>query len=393
MRLSRRVMELAESATLAVSAKAARMRAEGVDVVGFGAGEPDFDTPQHICDAGVEAIRTGQTRYAKPASGIPTAKEAVCAKFLRENGLKYAPRQAIVTSGAKDAAYLAVHAVVDPGTEVIIPTPYWVSYPEIVKLAGGTPVFVSGPEERDYKLTPDDLESVLSDKTRMLIFNSPSNPSGVTYDPDEVRALATVLAERDVVVFSDEIYDRLLYDGQKSLSFAAASEAAYARTITANSASKTYAMPGWRLGYAAGPVELIKAMAKLQSQSTSGAATFGQVALATALTSDQQPVESMRVEFERRAKHMWGRLTRMPGVRCPRPTGAFYCFPNVAATFSRLDVAGSAEFAERLLDEVGVAVVPGIAFGMDAHVRLSFASSMEQIEAGLDRIEKFLNRG
>lgn len=393
MKLSLRVTELAESATLAVSAKAAEMRAEGVDVVGFGAGEPDFDTPVHICDAAVEAIRAGETRYSKPASGLPEAKAAVCTKLERDNDLRYAPEQTIITSGAKGAAYLAVHAVVDPGDEVVIPLPYWVSYPEIVKLAGGTPVFVCGPGERDYKLTPGALESVLSDKTRMLIFNSPSNPGGVTYDPGEVRALAEVLADRDVVVFSDEIYDRLLYEGQESLSFAAASDDAYARTITANSASKSYAMPGWRLGYAAGPIELIRAMAKLQSQSTSGAVTFGQIALAKALTSDQSSVEEMRVEFERRAKHMWQRLTRMPGVSCPRPTGAFYCFPNVSATFGRLGVAGSAQFAEKLLDEAGVAVVPGIAFGVDAHVRLSFASSIEQIEKGLDRIEKFLSRG
>lgn len=387
MKLSQRVMELAESATLAVSAKAARMKAEGIDVIGFGAGEPDFDTPDHIKQAGIAAIEAGHTGYSKPASGLPVAKQAVCAKFARENQLTYTPQQVIVTAGGKMAASLAIQAIVDPGDEVIIPKPYWVSYPEMVKLAGGRPVFVVGREENDYRLTPDDLRCVLTDRTRMFIMNSPSNPSGVTYAPDEVRALAEVLGDRDICVVSDEIYDRLLYDGRETLSFAAVSEQAYARTITINAASKTYAMTGWRVGYAAGPSDVIKAMAKLQSQSTSGAATFNQLALAAALTADQGTVEAMRREFERRAHHMYGRLTEMPGIRCPRPTGAFYCFPNVSGTFDKLGVSGSAQFADRLLEQARVAVVPGIAFGMDEHVRLSFAASMEQIDTGLDRIE------
>jgi aspartate aminotransferase len=390
MKLARRVMELEESATLAVSAKAARMKAEGVDVIGFGAGEPDFDTPIHIKRAGMDAIDAGQTKYAKPASGISVAKEAVCAKLARENQLTYAPQQVIITAGAKMAVYLAIQALIDPGDEVVIPKPYWVSYPEIVKLAGGVPVFVAGPEENDYKLTPDDLRTVLTGRTRLLLVNSPSNPSGVTYSPVEIRALAEVLQGRDLWVVSDEIYDRLLYEGQETLSYAAVSDKAYARTITVNGASKTYAMTGWRIGYSAGPHEAIKAMAKLQTQTTSGAATFNQIALAEALTADQAPVEAMRVEFEHRARHMYKRLTAIPGVSCPKPTGAFYCFPNVSGAFERLGVSGSGEFADRMLEEVRVAVVPGIAFGMDEHVRLSFAASMHTIDRGLDRIADFL---
>ena len=390
MRLSRRVMELVESATLAVSAKAARMKAEGVDVVSFGAGEPDFDTPAHIRQAAIEALNTGQTRYPSPASGLAVARKAVCESLARDAKLHYTPEQVIITSGGKDAAYLAFHALLDPGDEVVIPKPYWVSYPEMVRLAGGVPVFAVGPEKNDYKLTPDILRSSLTSRTRMFILNTPSNPSGVTYHPEEVQALSQVLQNRDLIVLSDEIYDRLLYDGQKTFSYAAVSERAYAQTLTCNSASKTYAMTGWRLGYAAGPVEIIKAMAKLQSQSTSGAATFGQIAFAAALTADQACVEAMRAEFERRGAHMWQRLTAIPGVRCPKPTGAFYCFPNVSAAYAKLGVRGSMQFAARLLEEARVAVVPGEAFGMDEHVRLSFATGMQQINKGLDRIETFL---
>ena len=390
MTLSRRVRRIAESATLAVSAKAARMRSEGIDVISFGAGEPDFDTPEHIKRAGIAAINAGQTKYPKPASGLPAAKKAVCEKLARENNLEYAPEQVIITSGGKMALALAMLATVDDGDEVVIPKPYWVSYPEIAKLAGGVPVFVAGPEDNDYRLRPQDLESALTDRTKVVCLNSPSNPSGVTYSPDEIRALAEVLASRDVYVISDEIYDRLLYDGQQTMSYAAAGDRAYGQAITLNAASKTYAMTGWRLGYAAGPVEVIKAMSKLQSQTTSGAATFNQIAFAEALTGDQSAVEAMRSEFARRGKHMWERLTAMPDVSCPRPTGAFYCFPKVSACFARLGVTGSVAFADRLLDEARVAVVAGVAFGLDGHVRLSFASSLEQIDRGLDRFAAFL---
>jgi aspartate aminotransferase len=390
MQLAQRVQELASSATLAVSAKAARMKAQGIDVVGFGAGQPDFPTPAHIAEAGIAAIRAGQTGYSNPASGLPAVKQAVRAKFARENDLTYTPEQVIVTAGGKMACYLLVLSVVNPGDEVIIPRPYWVSYPEMVKLAGGVPVYVAGPAERDYKLSPAELAGAVTDRTRLVLFNSPSNPSGVTYDPDEVRALARALAGTNLWVLSDEIYDRLLLDGQQTLSFGAVDEEAYRKTITVNSASKTYAMPGWRLGYAGGPTEVIAAMAKLQSQSTSGAATFCQIALAEALNGDQSEVQAMRAEFERRGNHMWRRLCAMSGVSCPRPTGAFYCFPNVSGTYGRLGVGGSVAFADRLLEEARVAVVPGAAFGMDDHVRVSFATGMDQIEKGLDRLAALL---
>lgn len=390
MQLARRITELAESATLAVSAKAAQLRDEGHDVIGFGAGEPDFTTPEHICAVACRAINDGHTSYSKPASGIPAAKLAVCEKFRRENDLEYGPDQVIVTAGGKMACYLAVQTLVDLGDEVVIPKPYWVSYPEMVKLAGGVPVFVCGPEDKDYKLTPDDLSGALTDKTKVVFINSPSNPSGVTYTPDEVRALAAVVAGREIVVVSDEIYDQLLYEDQETLSFAATCKEAFDQTITVNAASKTHAMTGWRLGFAGGPAPLIKGMAKLQTQSTSGAATFNQMALTEALTADQRCVEAMRVEFDKRRKYMWQRLCGMPGVKCPKPTGAFYCFPDVSSWYNKLGVGGSAEFAGRLLEEVKVAVVPGVAFGLDAHVRLSFACSLEQIETGLDRMEKIL---
>lgn len=390
MNLARRVMELEESATLAVSAKAARLQAQGVDVISFGAGEPDFPTAPNVVRAGIAAIESGKTKYSKPTSGIPAAKKAVCAKFARENGLNYTPEQVVISAGGKMIVYLAIHALVNPGDEVVIPAPYWVSYPEIVKLAGGVSVFVHGPEERDYKLTPERLEAVLTSRTKLVVLNSPSNPSGVTYSPDEIRALARVLQGRDLFVLSDEIYDQLVFGGQQALSYAAVSDAAFAQTITANALSKTYSMTGWRVGYAAGPKEVIAAMSKLDSQMTSGAATFTQEAMVIALTADQTWVEEMRGEFERRAAHMWGRLCEMPGIRCPEPTGAFYCFPNVSAHYKRLGVSGSIGFADRLLDEARVAVVPGIGFGLDAHVRLSFACDKSHADQGLDRLEAFL---
>ncbi len=390
MKISRRAVELQESATLAVSARAAKMKADGVDVIGFGAGEPDFDTPGHIKRAAIDALEHGRTKYSQPSSGLFSARQAVCTKFARENGLAYTPDQVLIDAGGKMVVYLAIQALIDPGDEVVIPKPYWVSYPEIVRLAGGVSVFPCGREENDYRLSPGELRASLSSKTNLVILNSPSNPSGVTYAPNEIRALGEVLQDRDLWVLSDEIYDRLLFDGQETLSYAAVGPKAYGQTITINSASKTYAMTGWRIGYAAACVEVIRAMARIQSQTTSGAVTFNQIALAEALNGKDTELTRMREEFERRARFMHRRLTSIPGVRCPRPTGAFYCFPNVAATYPRLGVSGSVAFAERLLEQAKVAVVPGVAFGMDDHVRLSFATSMEQIEKGLDRLEKFL---
>ncbi len=390
MKLSERVEALAESATLAVTAKAAQLKAEGVDVVSYGAGEPDFDTPDNIKQAAIRAINEGQTKYSKPATGIAPVKAAVCEKLARENDLSYEPSQVIVTSGGKMACYLAIQALVNPGDEVIIPVPYWVSYPEMVKLAGGVPVFLNGDENDSFKFSPAMLESAITPRTRMLIFNSPSNPGGFTYHPHEVDAIADVVTKHDIVTLSDEIYDRLRYEGQGFKSFAATNAKAYEQTLTLIGASKTYSMTGWRAGYVAGPQSIVKAMAKLQSQSTSGACTFVQHGLIEALTGDQSAVEQMRSEFEKRALHIHHRLTSISGISCNRPTGAFYVFPNVSRTYDKIGVTNSVDFSKAVLEKAHVAVVPGAAFGMDACVRFSFACSMEQIDKGLDRLADFL---
>ncbi len=390
MRISHRIAALSESATLAVTAKAAKLRAAGVDVISMAAGEPDFDTPDHIKQAAISAILAGKTKYPKPASGIPEAKAAVCEKLRRENGLDYDPSQIIITVGAKNAVQMTFMSVLDPGDEVILPVPYWVSYPEQVKLAGAVPVFVHGDEVHGFELTVGQLEAALTERTRMLVLNSPNNPGGFTYSPHKIEQIAEFLEGRDILVLSDEIYDRLTYGGVRHTSIAGTGPDAFGKTVTINGGSKTYAMTGWRIGFAAGPKHIIDAMAKLQTQRTSGAATFTQIALAEALLGDQAPVEQMRVAFEERANHMYERLVAMPGVTCVKPSGAFYCFPNVLSAYEALDVSGSVEFASKLLEEAHVAAVPGIAFGNDAHIRLSFATSMEQIDEGLTRIERFL---
>ncbi|NOT01912.1 MAG: pyridoxal phosphate-dependent aminotransferase [Phycisphaerales bacterium] len=391
MKLSQRVQSIGESATLAVAATAARLKAQGVDVISFGAGEPDFPTPQHIVRAGQKALDDGRTKYPKPASGIPALKDAVCAKLKRENRLDYRPEQIVITVGGKMACQLSLLAILDPGDEVIIPVPYWVSYPDLVRLAGAVPVFVTGEQSNGFRVTPHQLREAVTPRTRAFIFNSPSNPTGHIYAPDEVHAMARVFAGSDITVLSDEIYDRLVFDGE-ALSFAAVDADAYRRTITVNSASKTYAMTGWRLGFVAGPMDVVQAIANLQTQGTSGAPEFCQVAYAAALTGDQRCAIEMRDEFARRGRYMCDRLNAMPGVRSNRPQGAFYVFPNVSETYRRLGVRSSVEFAERLLTDAAVAVVPGSPFGMDTHVRLSFATSMEQIEAGMSRLDRFLRQ-
>ncbi len=392
MKLSQRVQKLAESATLAVSAKAAAMKKQGIDVVSFGAGEPDFPTPEHIRAAAKAALDAGHTGYAKPASGILEAKQAVCAKLKRENQLDYEPSQVLITVGGKEALYLACMAVLDPDDEVILPAPYWVSYPEQIQLCEARSVVVEGLENNGYKVTADQIAEAITDRTRVLIFNSPSNPGGFTYSPDEVKAIADVVADRNILVFSDEMYDRLIYRDQRFLSFAAASPRAFAQALTFNAGSKTYSMTGWRVGYVAGPEPVIKAMAKIQSQTTSGTATFNQYGLVEALNGDQDPAEQMRREFEARAEYMHERLNALAGVRCVRPTGAFYAFPNVSGAYAKLGVSNSIDFSAKVLEEAHVALVPGIAFGMDAHVRLSFATSMAQIKKGLDRMEELLGK-
>ena len=390
MRISQRVQDLAESGTIAVSNKVAALRAQGVDVISLGAGEPDFDTPDHIKQAADDALGRGETKYAKPASGVPELKQAVCDKLARENGLTYTPDQVIASVGGKEGLYLAFATLLDPGDEVIIPAPYWVSYPEQVKLCGGVPVIVNAGADQDFKITPQQLRDALTDRTRVFVFNSPSNPTGAAYSPEETEALVEVLADTDVITFSDEMYDRLLYGGRTFKSFGEVSDHAYNHTITFNAGSKTYSMTGWRVGYAAGPVEIIKGMAKLQSQTTSGAATFTMHALAAALDGDQACVEMMRSEFERRGQFVSDALNRIEGVICPEPGGAFYVFPDVSDTYEQIGVSGSTEWANRLLEDAHVGVVPGSDFGDDNCVRLSFATSMENLEESLRRMEAFL---
>lgn len=392
MKLADRVLQLAESATLAVSAKAAAMQKQGINVVSFGAGEPDFPTPERIRNACKAALDAGHTTYAKPASGILPAKEAVCSKLKRENGLDYKPSQVLITVGGKEALYLACCALLDPGDEVILPAPYWVTYPEQIRLCGAKPIIVEGAESASFKLTPGQIEAAITPRTKAFIFNSPSNPGGFTYTPSEVQAISAMLTKREIVVFSDEMYDRLVYGNQSYLSYAATGAEAYAKTLTFNAGSKTYAMTGWRVGYVAGPQHIIDALAKLQSQTTSGTATFNQHALVEALNGDQAPVEQMRKEFERRAEYMHRRLNGLKGVTCVPATGAFYCFPNMSKAYATLGVSGSIDFCAKVLEQSHVALVPGESFGLDTHVRLSFATSMEKIKEGLDRLEKLLGK-
>ena len=390
MKISVRVNELAESATLAVASKAAALKAAGVDVIGFGAGEPDFDTPEHIKAAATQALAQGYTRYPKPPSGLPEAKEAIRLKFKRDSGLDYAESQVIVTAGCKMACYLALHALVDPGDEVLIPVPYWVSFPEMVKLAGGRPVFVESSGGRGFSFPADQIADSVTPRSRVMIVNSPNNPGGFVYCESDLRAAAELARAHDLVVLADETYDRLTFGGRRHVSLASLNDDAYGRTVTVNSASKTYAMPGWRIGFAAGPEPIIAAMAKLQSQTTSGVAPFTQLALARALVGDQECVDRMRDEFEARGRHVAHRLNEIPGVQCPEPEGAFYAFPRVAECYPRLGVDGSIAFADRLLSEANVSVTPGVAFGCDDRVRLSFATSMKLIDTGLDRLAAWL---
>lgn len=393
MKTSKRAQSVPPSATMAVATRAKELKAQGVDVVSYGAGEPDFDTPQYIKDAAIAALKAGKTGYTA-TPGIPELRKAIAEKLLKDNGLKYTPEQIIVNIGAKHSVYESMQAVLDEGDEVIVPTPYWVTYPETIKLAGAVMKTVETKAENDYKITPDELKKAITPKTAMLLINSPNNPGGFTYTPEELKAIAKVLEGTQVMVLSDEIYERLVYDGTKFVSFASLSEDAYKRTITINGFSKAYAMTGWRLGYTAGPLDVIKAMSRLQGHMTQNPVSFAQAAALAAFKDTENVVEKMRVEFEKRGKHMAERLNAIEGVKCPKPTGAFYCFPDVSAHYDRTiggaEIKNSMDFASVLLDQANVALVPGGPFGCDKNVRLSFACSMEQIDKGLDRIEKWL---
>jgi len=393
MKVSKRAQAVPPSATMAVDAKAKELKAKGVDIVGFGVGEPDFDTPQYIKDAAIAALKAGKTKYTA-TPGIPELRKAIAEKLLKENNLKYTPEQIIVNIGAKHSVYESMQAVIDEGDEVILPAPYWVTYPETIKLAGGVIKVIQTDISNSYKITPGQLKKAISKKTVMLLINSPNNPGGFTYTPDELMAIAKVLEGTDIMVLSDEIYEKLVYGDTKFVSFASLNEDAYKRTIIINGFSKTFAMTGWRLGYTAGPVEVIKAMDRLQSHMTQNPVSFVQAGALVAFSDPSNEVEKMRLEFEKRGKYMAERLDAIKGVKCPKPTGAFYCFPDVSAHYGRTiggaKIQNSTDFASALLEQAGVALVPGGPFGCDKNVRLSFATSIEQIIKGLDRIEKWL---
>jgi len=395
MKVSKRAQAVAPSATLAVTNRAKELKAQGIDVVGFGAGEPDFDTPDYIKEAAIKALKDGKTKYT-PAKGIPELREAIAAKLKEDNGLTYTADQIVVNIGGKHSVYEAMQVVLDPGDELLLPAPYWVTYPEAAGLAGATVKVLETNKKNSYKVTPQQLKKAIGPKTAMLIINSPSNPGGFTYTPDELRALAKVLEGTNVAVMSDEIYEKLIYGDTKFISFAALSEDAYNRTLTLNGLSKAYSMTGWRLGYTAGPLEVLKAMARLQDHMTSNPVTFAQYAAIAAMgPQSAEAIEKMRVEFEKRGKYMAERLRAMKGVECTEPTGAFYCFPDVSSHYGRtlggLKITGSMDFAKALLEQANVGVVPGLPFGCDKNVRLSFATSMQQITKGLDRMEKWLS--
>ncbi|MBN2377978.1 MAG: pyridoxal phosphate-dependent aminotransferase [Sedimentisphaerales bacterium] len=391
MKISKTVQSVSASVTMAVTARAKQLKAQGVDIVSFGAGEPDFDTPDFIKTAAKTALDKGFTKYS-PAAGMLELREEIAKKLKKENNLDYKPNQIVVTCGAKHACYEAIHAVVDPGDEVLIPTPYWVSYPEMVKLVGGVPKIVETREEDGYKLTGELLKKAVTDKSCLLVLNSPSNPGGFCYTPAELADLGKAIAQTNLAVMSDEIYEYLIYGSAEFKSFAAVCPDLYDRTITINGQSKAYSMTGWRMGYLAGPEDLAGAVGRMQSHMTSGPATFCQIASVEAMQKGQEDIKRMHAEFAKRAKHIYERLNAVEGFTCAEPTGAFYAFPKVSATYAKLGVNGSVEFCQKLLEEANVACVPGIGFGCDENIRMSFATSMEQIDKGIDRIEAFLKQ-
>jgi aspartate aminotransferase len=393
MRLSERIASVPPSATIAITARAQQMKSEGIDVVSFGAGEPDFDTPQFIKDAAIAALQAGDTKYT-PRSA-KALKQAIADKLARENGLHVRADQVIVTFGGKHALYAACQGLLEPGDKVLIPAPYWVSYPQQVTLAGAQPVPLATSREGGFKITPDQLLAA-ADGAKVLILNSPSNPTGVTYTPQELADIAEAVLRTDLIVFSDEIYEKLVYGQTRFVSFASLDDRLPERTVTFNGLSKTFSMTGWRLGWAAGPKDAIDAMGRLLSHETTNPVSFAQAGALAAYTSPQAPetIEAMRREFQRRGAHLTARLNAIDGVECVPPTGAFYCFPDVSAHYGRsiagVEVAGSADFAKAALESAKVALVPGEPFGEDRCVRLSFATGMEQIDEGMDRLEKLL---
>ena len=389
MILSTRVRNLVPSATLAIGAKARQMQADGIDVISFAQGEPDFDTPAHIKEAAIQAVREGFTKYTA-TGGINELKDAVATKLKRDNGLSYTRNQVLISCGGKHSLYNVFQALLDPGDEVIIPAPYWVSFPEQVKLCDAKPVIVHTAEAQGFRLDRKLLEPAVTARTKIVVLNSPSNPSGAALSRAELEGIAALAVERGFWMLSDETYEALVYDGFQHVSIASLGDAAYARTIVVNSMSKAYAMTGWRIGYAAGPAEIIKAMDGLQGQMTSNPTSFAQRGAVAALLGTQEPTGAMREEFAKRRRYIVDRLQAIPGIRCLSPEGAFYVFPNVSGLYGKQhrgkSIGNSTEFSGFLLDAARIAVVPGVEFGSDQHIRISYATSLEKIRQGLDRM-------
>ncbi|MEW5722893.1 MAG: pyridoxal phosphate-dependent aminotransferase [Thermodesulfobacteriota bacterium] len=389
MELTKRIIEVPASPTLSLDAKAKALKARGVDVISFGAGEPDFDTPWHIKQAGIKAIEENFTRYT-PVEGIPALKEAIAAKFRRDNGLDYTLEEIAVSCGGKHTLYNLAQVLFDHGDEVIVPSPYWVSYPPIVQLSGAKPVIVKTREANGFKLTAEELEAAISPRTKGLILNSPSNPTGATYTRAELEALAEVVLRRNLMVISDDIYEKIIYDGLRFCNLAGLGPELKKRTIIAHGLAKTYAMTGWRIGYMAGPQEVAKALTVLQSQSTSNPCSVAQKAGVAALNGPQDSIGVMVQAFDERRRYLVETLNGLEGVSCFNPSGAFYVFPNVSAHYGKRaddrEITGSNDLCDYLLEEARIAVVPGAAFGEDACVRLSYAISLEENKRGLERL-------
>jgi aspartate aminotransferase len=392
--LSKKALSISPSPTMAIDSKAKEMKSQGIDVVGFGAGEPDFDTPAHIREAGIRAIEEGHTRYT-PAAGTLELKEAICDKLKRENDLAYSPAQIVISNGAKHSLHNVLAALLNPGDEVMIPTPYWVSYPEMVRLNDGIPVVIATTEENGFKPTLADLERDYSKKCKALILNSPSNPTGQVCSEDELRMIANFCCERNLFIIADEIYEKLLYGENRHISIATFSEMVKELTILVNGVSKSYAMTGWRIGYTASTKEIATVMSNIQSHTASNANSIAQKAALSALTGPQECVEEMRLAFDERRQYMVDKIKSIPYLDALEPQGTFYLFANVTKTVGKSlagkKISGSDDFAAHLLESRKIALVPGTGFGAPNHVRLSFATSMENIVEGLDRIEAFIN--
>jgi len=388
IKLSARVQAVKPSPTLAVDARAKALKAAGKDVVGLGAGEPDFDTPDHIKEAAIQAIKDGFTKYTA-VGGTPDLKRAVIAKFRRENGFDYTPEQILVSCGGKQSFFNLAQAILDSGDEVVIPAPYWVSYPDMALLAGGAPVFVHAPADQKFKITPAQLKAAMTDQTKLVVINSPSNPTGMAYTADELAALGDVLREFPrAVIATDDMYEHIRWSGEPFVNILNACPDLAPRTLVLNGVSKAYSMTGWRIGYAAGPEDVIKAMTKVQSQSTSNPTSISQVAAQAALDGPQDCIKTMGVAFKERHDHVVERLNRIPGVECLPTDGTFYVFPKVQGMIEQLSgVTNDLDLAEYLIEQAGVALVPGSAFGLGGHVRISIATSRENLDKALDRIE------